>query len=128
MSNPSYNLSKPHPSIQYSSQGPRDTPLNTSPTETSFATYDVVGSPAHSKAGPAPQQERVYQVLEGPGEGRKEGEGPDYQEMGEEEGDYHMLGEVEGGAGLTYEVPIPTATQKQAEKQADTHYSSLQHH
>ena len=120
MSNPSYSLSKPHPSIQYSSQGPRDTPLNTSPTETSFSTYDVVGSHTHSKRDHTPTQERVYQVLEGPGEGRKEGEGPDHQDVGEEgggEGEYHVLG---GGA---YEVPIPTATQKQ-----DPHYSSLQHH
>ena len=48
--------------------------------------------------------------------------GADYQDVrGGGEREYHVLGEVRG-------VPIPTATQKQAKKQQDTHYSSLQHH
>ena len=56
--NPSYIIPNPlHLSTQNSSQGPRDTPLNTSPTaETSFHTYDIIRSPT--------QYPQLYHVLE----------------------------------------------------------------
>ena len=125
MCNPTYSEAslKPHP---YTSHGPRDTPPNTSPTnlntETSFATYDIIGSPVAGRHAPS-------HVLKSPPVGRGRGlEEDDYQEVeGEEggggEGEYHVLGEI-GGEGETYEVPVSSKTTVQP---ATTEYASLQH-
>ena len=143
LDNPNYTTT--NPLHLYSSQGPKDTPLNTSPTvQTSFGTYDIIRSPTQATPKPSiPTEDGIYQVLEDPkgkGPNRKDGHEADLEE---ERGDYYLLGEAgaegegdyhvleEAGEELVYEVPVPQKdlTKAAAGKQQGTEeYSTLQYH
>ena len=144
LDNPNYTTTNPpHLPTQYSSQGPRDTPLNISPTaQTSFHTYDIIHSPTQATPTPSiPTGDRVLEHSRGRGLDRKDRQRADLEEergdcsllgeagTGEGEGDYHVLGEA--GEGLAYEVPVPEKTSSKAaagKQQGTEEYSTLQHY
>ena len=88
-------------SVQYGSDGPKDTPSTSSPPP---VIYDVINEKVTLTGNPPPTKsvgkEVIYQVLEDPHQ-LQEGGHPEEWWGGEEVGDYEVLKE-----GQTYEVPI----------------------